>query len=68
MPFIGIADPETVTRLRDVVQRYCRDNDITDEQEREQVAFRVVALFNGGMTDRDDLLKTLTVRGHRSIG
>lgn len=68
MPFIGIADPETVTRLRDVVQRYCRDNDITDDQEREQVAFRVVALFNGGMTDTDDLLKTLTVRDHRSIG
>ena len=68
MPFTGIADPETVSRLRDVVAQHCRNNHITDDLEREQVAFRVVALFNGGMADMDDLMKTLAGWDHRSIG
>lgn len=68
MPFTGIADPEAVSRLREVVKCHCRNNHITDNLEREQVAFRVMSLFNGGMTNMEDLMKALSDGENHSTG
>ena len=53
------ASSEQLGTLRQVVEQYCYDCGIDDEQERNYVAELVDALFNLGATDPNDLRRGL---------
>jgi hypothetical protein len=60
MPFRGAASPEQLAVLTSVLDDHCRKIGLTeDHPEREALAHRVMALFNNGVLDLDDLKQAL---------
>ena len=60
MPFEGIANPEQLAVLTRVLDDHCRNIGLAeDHPEREALAHRVMALFNNGILDIEDLKQAL---------
>lgn len=61
MPFTGIANPEQLIVLSEVVDEFCRSRAIVDASEREYVGQLVLLLYQRGTASLDDLLAGLHV-------
>ena len=60
MKFGTVANPYQVAAMANVVDAYCRQAGIEPEApEREQIAAKVVALFETGVRSQNDLLAAL---------
>jgi hypothetical protein len=60
LPFKGIANPEQLAVLTRVLDDHCRNIGLAeDHPERETLAHRVMALFNNGILDIEDLKQAL---------
>jgi hypothetical protein len=59
MPFRSIVHPEHLTVLTTALDRYCKECNIVDEQERQYAGALLMALFDSGMTDPDRLVAGL---------
>jgi hypothetical protein len=60
MKFGTVANPQQVAAMANVVDAYCRQAGIEPEApEREQIAAKIVALFETGIRSQNDLLAAL---------
>ncbi|PBC03795.1 hypothetical protein [Mesorhizobium sp. WSM3860] len=55
----GIVEPAEVNILAKAVSDYCSSHKIEREDERENIAIKVMSLFGRGVTDADQLLEEL---------
>jgi len=62
MKFGTVANPQQLAAMANVVDAYCRQAGFEpDAPEREQIAAKVVALFESGVRSQNDLLAALIV-------
>jgi hypothetical protein len=60
LPFEGIANPEQLAVLTKMLDDHCRNIGLAEgHPEREALAHRVMALFNNGILDIEDLTQAL---------
>jgi len=50
----GVADPEQLAALAKLLEEYAKDMGVSgDQEERERLAERILALFNNGATPEE---------------
>ena len=59
MKFGTIASPEQVAAMARVLDAYCKQAGITSQVERENLAAQIMALFEIGVCEEDELLAAL---------
>ena len=59
MKFGTVAGPEQVAAMGRVLEAYCEHTGITSHIERQNVAARILALYELGVADEDELLAAL---------
>jgi hypothetical protein len=62
MPFTGIANPDQLRILDQLLDEHCIERGITDPLERESAAGLIMSLFSSGATDLDALKTALAAR------
>ena len=55
MPFPGIAYPDDLSVMQEVIEGYCLANNIADETGRDEVARLVMMIFEGGATTAEEI-------------
>lgn len=66
MPFRGVADPETLARLHEVLTDFCAQRGIDSASDDwMRAAEQLMALFSAGVSDPEDLMHRLT-SAHRT--
>jgi hypothetical protein len=68
MKFRTVAGPEQVATMGRVLDAYCEHAGITSQIERENVAARVLALYEMGVAEEDELLAALILPPRRKRG
>ena len=63
---IGIADPEQLAALTQALDRYCDARHITNEQDRENLAYLIMDLFGRGLTSVEEIVSALEEMGSRN--
>jgi hypothetical protein len=59
MQFNGIAEPEQLGVLRQALDQYCLEHDITRDDDRDHIASLIIRLFGRGLTSVDEILPAL---------
>lgn len=59
MPFSGVVDAEQLAMLTKALNEHCIERGVQSEQERENIAYRVMALFVAGATSAEALKAAL---------
>ena len=59
MRFGAVARPEEVAVMARVLDSYCNQAGITSQVERENVAAQILALYEMGVSEEDELLAAL---------
>ncbi len=59
MPFSMIFQPSQVKILRKALDEHCQARGITRNDDREEVAARLIQLYDSGVTAVEDLLDSL---------
>lgn len=65
MPFTGFAGPEEIKILGKVLDDYCAEHGISAEEERNDIAHRIMGLFKSGMSSAEELAAALRGEGGR---
>lgn len=68
MKFGAVAGPEHVAVMGRVLDTYCRHTGITNKIERENVAARIIALYEIGVVCEEELLAALILPPQRGDG
>jgi hypothetical protein len=66
MVFRGVAEPEQLAMLREVVDDHCREAGIDPaSEERDEIARLVMSLFNNGASTAAELKAALLARSNQ---
>ena len=68
MKFGAVAGPEQVAAMGCVVDAYCKQTGITSQVERENIAAKILVLYEMGVDSEDELLAALILPPQRGNG
>lgn len=69
MKYNGVADPNQLSMMKKVLQDFCSEAQIAeDSPDREHIATSIIALYESGVEDEEELARLLAAQWRDKAG